>query len=225
MSRAVERPQRLPLILFFVGYNAGGGKRLSVCSVTSSCASLSVPAEESKGWSATIFYLLHSLIGKPKLILQIKNKPLTVSLLHSQSRPRGSKLHYILGRIYARIYPLDIEFISCYNMCSGYIASSLKCYHFRTCEGGKPPFNPPFKRADRLIMRWCYHRESEVSMDKKYIENQYRLAVLDFQTARNEDEQWEARKTMARLEQIAAQEYGFEYADELHEKEIGRKGL
>lgn len=39
----------------FVGYNAGGGKRLSVCSVTSSCASLSVPAEESKGWSATIF--------------------------------------------------------------------------------------------------------------------------------------------------------------------------
>ena len=102
-----HRPQRLPLILFFVGYNAGGGKRLSVCSVTSSCASLSVPAEESKGWSATIFYLLHSLIGKPKLILQIKNKPLTVSLLHSQSRPRGSKLHYILGRIYARIYPLD----------------------------------------------------------------------------------------------------------------------
>ena len=57
---------------------------------------------------------------------------------------RGSKLHYILGRIYARIYPLDIGCLSCYNMCSGYIASSLKCYHFRTCEGGKPPFNPPF---------------------------------------------------------------------------------
>ena len=37
---------------------------------------MSVPAEESKGWSATIFYLLYSLIGKPKLILQIKNKPL-----------------------------------------------------------------------------------------------------------------------------------------------------
>ena len=46
-----------------------------------------------------------------------------------------------------------------------------------------------------------------------------------FRTARNEDEQWEARKSMARLEHIAAQEYGFEYADELHEKEIGRKGL
>ena len=128
------------------------GKRLSVRSVTSCCASLSVPEGESKGWSVTIFYLLHSLIGKPKLILQIKNKPLTVSFLHSQSRPRGSKLHYIPGRIYARIYPLDIGRLSCYNMCSGYIASSLKCYHFRTCEGGKPPFNPPFQRAERLIV-------------------------------------------------------------------------
>ena len=147
-----HRPQRLPLILFFVGYNPRRGKRLSVRFVTSPCASLSVPAEESKGWSATIFYLLYSLIGKPKLILQIKNKPLTVSLLHFQSRPRGSKLHYILGRIYARIYPLDIGCLSCYNMCSGYIASFLKCYLFRTCEGGKPPFNPPFKRAGRLII-------------------------------------------------------------------------
>ena len=58
-------------------------------------------------------------------------------------------------------------------------------------------------------------------MDKKYIEEQYHLAMLDFRTAKNEDEQWEARKTMARLEQIAMQEYGFEYADLLHEKECG----
>ena len=151
MSRAVERPQSLPLTLFFLAIMPEG-KWLSVRSVTSYCASLSGPEGESKGWSATIFYLLDSLIGKPKLILQIKNKPLTFSLLHSQSCPRGSKLHYILGRIYARIYPLDIGCLSCYNMCSGYIASSLKCYHFRTCEGGKPPFNPPFKRAGRLII-------------------------------------------------------------------------
>lgn len=142
MSREVERPQSFPLILFFCWLSCRRGKWLSVRSVTSPCASLSVPAEESKGWSATIFYLLHSLIGKPKLILQIKNKPLTVSLLHFQSRPRGSKLHYILGRIYARIYPLDIGCLSCYNMCSGYIASSLKCYHFRTCEGVIPPSIP-----------------------------------------------------------------------------------
>lgn len=59
-------------------------------------------------------------------------------------------------------------------------------------------------------------------MDKKYIESQYHLAVLDYKLARNEDERWESRKTMARLEQIAAQAYGFTYADELHEKEIGR---
>ena len=51
----------------------------------------------------------------------------------------------------------------------------------------------------------------------------YHLAVLDFQTARSEEAQWEARKTMARLEQIAAQEYGFEYADDLHERELGGK--
>lgn len=53
-------------------------------------------------------------------------------------------------------------------------------------------------------------------MDKNYIEEQYRLAVLDYKTAKNEDEQWNARKTMARLEQIAMQEFGFEYADSLH---------
>lgn len=53
---------------------------------------------------------------------------------------------------------------------------------------------------------------------KNYIEEQYHLAMLDFKTAKNEDEQWQARKTMARLEQIAMREYGFDYADELHEK-------
>ena len=30
---------------------------------------------------------------------------------------------------------------------SGYIASSLKCYHFRTCEGGKPPLQSPFSES------------------------------------------------------------------------------
>ena len=144
MSRAVIDRSVYPLYSFLLAIMPEGKTAVRPFLYFPPCASLSVPAEESKGWSATIFYLLYSLIGKPKLILQIKNKPLTVSLLHFQSRPRGSKLHYILGRIYARIYPLDIGCLSCYNMCSGYIASSLKCYHFRTCEGGKPPFNPPF---------------------------------------------------------------------------------
>ena len=72
MSRAVERPQSFPLILFFCWISCRRGKWLSVRSVTSPCASLSVPAEESKGWSATIFYLLHSLIGNRKLISELK---------------------------------------------------------------------------------------------------------------------------------------------------------
>ena len=56
--------------------------------------------------------------------------------------------------------------------------------------------------------------------NREYLQEQYRLAVLDFKCAANEDEQWQARKTMARLEQIAAQLYGFEYADNLHGKEL-----
>lgn len=53
-------------------------------------------------------------------------------------------------------------------------------------------------------------------MSKEYIEEQYKLAVSDFKTAKNEDEQWSARKAMAKLEQIAVQMFGFEYADSLH---------
>lgn len=54
-------------------------------------------------------------------------------------------------------------------------------------------------------------------IDKSYIEREYRLAFLDFKTAKNEDEQWNARRSMAKLEQIAMQEFGFEYADKLQE--------
>ena len=53
-------------------------------------------------------------------------------------------------------------------------------------------------------------------VEKQYIEEQYYLAVLDFQTARNEEAKWKARKNMARLQQLAAQVYGFGYADKLH---------
>ena len=53
-------------------------------------------------------------------------------------------------------------------------------------------------------------------IDKSYIEHEYKLAILDFRIAKNEDEQWNARKSMAKLEQIAMQEFGFEYADQLH---------
>lgn len=73
-------------------------------------------------------------------------------------------------------------------------------------------------------------KKSQLGQDmvsKEYIEREYHLAVLDFKVAHNEDEQWEARKTMARLEQIATQEHGFEYSDGLHRKELGvvRSGM
>ena len=54
-------------------------------------------------------------------------------------------------------------------------------------------------------------------IEKSYIEREYRLAFLEFKTAKNEDEQWNARKSMAKLEQIAMQEFGFDYADQLQE--------
>ena len=54
-------------------------------------------------------------------------------------------------------------------------------------------------------------------MDKTYIAEQYRLAWLDYVTARTEDAQWDARRSMARLESLAAERYGFEYADSLRE--------
>lgn len=52
-------------------------------------------------------------------------------------------------------------------------------------------------------------------MDKDYIERYYKLAWLDFKTARDENAQWSARKEMAKLERLAAEFYGFDYADSL----------
>ncbi len=59
-------------------------------------------------------------------------------------------------------------------------------------------------------------------MEQSYIEQQYHLAVLDFKTAKTQDEKWEARMTLSRLEELAAIKYGFEYADKLHNKEFGK---
>lgn len=54
-------------------------------------------------------------------------------------------------------------------------------------------------------------------MDKTYIAEQYRLAWLDYVTARTDDAQWDARRSMARLEALAAERYGYDYADSLRE--------
>lgn len=54
-------------------------------------------------------------------------------------------------------------------------------------------------------------------MDKTYLLDQYRLAILDFQTAHNEEEQWKARKQMANIERTAFELYGKDL-DEAFEK-------
>lgn len=53
-------------------------------------------------------------------------------------------------------------------------------------------------------------------LTKQYLENEYKQAIREFKAAIDENAQWNARKSMARLEMIAGQMYGFDYMDELH---------
>lgn len=53
-----------------------------------------------------------------------------------------------------------------------------------------------------------------MNMDKEYLMEQYRLAILNFQTAHNEDEQWSARKQMANIERTALELFGNELDQE-----------
>ena len=50
---------------------------------------------------------------------------------------------------------------------------------------------------------------------REYIEREYSQAIIEFQCSHTEDEQWQARNTMARLENISMYEFGFEFADEI----------
>lgn len=52
-------------------------------------------------------------------------------------------------------------------------------------------------------------------MDKQYIEKEYEQAIKEYNAALTEDDLDTARRTMKRLEAIAMQDYGFDYADEL----------
>ena len=65
--------------------------------------------------------------------------------------------------------------------------------------------------------------EEDMTDHKSYLDEQYKLAVLDFQTAHTEDEQWNARKRMAQVERTASELYGFAYADQLHKKYLDKK--
>ena len=57
---------------------------------------------------------------------------------------------------------------------------------------------------------------------KDYLDEQYKLAVLDFRMAHNEDEQWNARKRIAKIELTASELHGFDYSDQLHQKYLGK---
>ena len=65
----------------------------------------------------------------------------------------------------------------------------------------------------------AWEKESEDYMDKQYIRNQYHQAMLEYKAAINEDAQWEARRTMARLEALAIEMFGESFQKELREQE------
>lgn len=65
--------------------------------------------------------------------------------------------------------------------------------------------------------------EEDMTDHKRYLDEQYKIAVLDYKCAHTEDEQWDARKRMAQMEHTASEIYGFEYADSLHRKYLGKK--
>lgn len=54
-------------------------------------------------------------------------------------------------------------------------------------------------------------------MSKEYFEREYKAAVDMFLLAATEDEQWKARRIMAETERSAIEQYGAEYAEELHQ--------
>ena len=53
--------------------------------------------------------------------------------------------------------------------------------------------------------------------NKEYIEREYKQAISDFKISHNEDERWECRKRMAKLELLACEFYGYQYMDWLAE--------
>lgn len=58
----------------------------------------------------------------------------------------------------------------------------------------------------------------KIKLSKRYIEQHYKNAIMDFLTAQNEDEKWCARKIMASLEKDAIEMYGSDYVNSLRDE-------
>ena len=58
----------------------------------------------------------------------------------------------------------------------------------------------------------------KINLSKRYIEQHYKNALMDYVTARNEDEKWCARKIMAMLERDAIEMHGADYVNSLRDK-------
>lgn len=68
---------------------------------------------------------------------------------------------------------------------------------------------------------WRENLKEGMIMDKHYIQRRYHQVALEYQTAATVPEREQAMDEMAQLEQIAMQQYGFDYADMLHASEWG----
>lgn len=55
-------------------------------------------------------------------------------------------------------------------------------------------------------------------MDKEYLRKQYYQAILEFRAAHNEDDQWNARKQMARIERTAIELFGDDFINEIRKE-------
>ena len=58
----------------------------------------------------------------------------------------------------------------------------------------------------------------KTKLSKRYIEQHYKNALMDYVTARNEDEKWCARKIMVILERDAIEMHGADYVNSLRDK-------
>lgn len=69
-------------------------------------------------------------------------------------------------------------------------------------------------------------KEPSKYVSKEYLEREIENGIADFRLAINEDEQWDARKSISKTLQLASMYYGFEFADELdHQLDELRKEM